>query len=307
MSSPSTAIAGYNSLQTLLTNLGLTEKLSKACPPSTTQTVLGILIDTVSMTLSVTPERLNEIHELLKLWLTKKSATKRELQSLVGKLSFVTKCVRQSRIFLNRLLTLLRSVKSNHHFVRLTQEFRKDLFWWQEFVNVYNGVSLIPRITWSSPDAIFATDSCLTGCGGVNATSFFHSPYPQSILDLNLPIHCLELLAVTVAVKLWGSSYGGMKVQIYCDNSAVVSVLNSSKTKDQFLASCLRKLWFYVSFYEFEIRAVHLSGTDNRLPDLLSRWHINNDFSNLFYKANNDLKLVESFVTDSIFSFNNLF
>ena len=65
VSPPSSADLDYLALGQLLQELGLEEKESKACPPSTTQTVLGVLIDTVAMTISVTPERLCEIKSLI--------------------------------------------------------------------------------------------------------------------------------------------------------------------------------------------------------------------------------------------------
>ena len=107
----------YEHCGLILQELGLQESLSKACPPSTVTTCLGVQINPVDMTLSVTPERLDELVVLLSHWLTKKSATKSELQSLVGKLSFVSKCVRQSRLFLARILAMLCTVKRNHHHV----------------------------------------------------------------------------------------------------------------------------------------------------------------------------------------------
>ena len=74
----------YYHCGSLLTELGLQESPSKACPPSTCMTCLGVQVNIVDMTLSVTPERLNELEMLLSHWLTKKSALKSELQSLVG-------------------------------------------------------------------------------------------------------------------------------------------------------------------------------------------------------------------------------
>ena len=111
--------------------------------------------------MSVTPARLQELKEhLLPLWLTKKSATKTELQSLIGKLSFVSKCVRPGRLFLTRILDTLRSLRRHHHRIKLSAEFRKDIHWWLRFISVYNGVSLIPTELWSEPDSVFSTDAC---------------------------------------------------------------------------------------------------------------------------------------------------
>ena len=75
-----------------------------------------------------------------------------------------------------------------------------------------------------------------------------------------------------------------MKVQIFCDNEAVVTVINSSKTKDPFLATCIREIWFEVAKNGFELRAVHLPGEENRVPDWLSRWDIHNGYREKFFQ-----------------------
>ena len=146
----------------------------------------------------------------------------------------------------------------------------------------FNGVAFIPSPVWSEPDVTIATDSCLEGCGGICDQQYFHSQFPTSILLQNLPIHKLEFLAVLIGARIWGHKFGGMKIRIYCDNKSVVDVINSSKTKDAFMATCLRELWLVVSSYEFELRAVHLPGEENRVADWLSRWHLGHKYQNAF-------------------------
>ena len=126
---------------------------------------LGVQLDTNNFTLSVSSERLCEIETLLGQWLTKRTATKSALQSLVGKLVFVSKCVRQSRVFIARILALLGKLRHNHHHANLTAEFPKDLVWWRRFLREYNVVSMINIAKWTSPDQVFSTDACLAGCG----------------------------------------------------------------------------------------------------------------------------------------------
>ena len=67
-------------------------------------TFIGVLFNSQDLTLSVTPERVKEILELVNIWLLKSTATLKELQSLIGKLSFIASCVHSSRIFIARLL-----------------------------------------------------------------------------------------------------------------------------------------------------------------------------------------------------------
>ena len=82
---------------------------------------------------------------------------------------------------------------------------------------------------------------------------------------------------------MWGCHLQGMKVQIFCDNQPAVQVINSGRTKDPFMASCIRELWLEVSKYGFQLRAVHLPGEDNRVPDWLSRWDCGQKYRDLFY------------------------
>ena len=272
----------YNSLGELLADLGLIENQEKACPPSVVQVVLGVEINTVEGTISVPKERMEEIISLISQWEGKNRSTKVELQSLIGKLQFISKCVQQSRVFLNRLLDALRSMSSSQNSLKLSKAFKKDLSWWSRFVDIFNGVSYIPPLIWAEPDVTFSTDSCLTGCGGICGFEYFHASFPEVIKSQGLPIHKLEMLAVLVGVRLWGRHCEGQKIRIYCDNEAVVQVINSSKTRDSFMGTCLRELWFEVSRFRFQLRAVHLPGEENRIADWLSRWDRGKHYQNSF-------------------------
>ena len=292
ISAPRSAFDDYALTGSLLQALGLHESSHKACPPSTRITCLGVLFDTINFTMSVTPDRLLELQtDLLPTWITKKSATKTELQSLIGKLAFVSKCVRPGRLFLTRILDTLRSLRRNHHRVKLSAEFRKDIRWWMRFINVYNGVSLIPTQLWSAPDSIFSTDACLTRCGGMSSEQYFHVEFPPQVLLRFTAIHLLEALAIVIALRLWGHLWRGRRLMVHCDNFSVVSSLNSSRVRDKLLAVCLREIWFLAEVHEFEIRACHLSSSENRGADLLSRWHLNSSFQKEFFSTYGSLGL----------------
>ena len=284
VSPPEDGMAAYEGLGELLAQLGLLENFPKACPPSTVQLVLGVLIDTVNGTIAVPDDKLDDIKSLLLVWKKKRKTNKVDLQSLVGKLQFVSKCVQQSRIFLNRLLDTLRSFSSEKSKIVLSESFKKDIRWWTLFMTEFNGVSYIPPLVWHEPDVTFSTDSCLTGCGGICGREYFHMSYPEEIMRRQHPIHALEMLAVLVAVRFWGKYCVGGKIQIYCDNESVVRVLNSSKTKDEFLGSCLREIWLEVSKWGFELRTIHLPGVENRIADWLSRWDKHEKYREYFYQ-----------------------
>ena len=70
---------------------------------------LGIHVDSEELTLSVPPFRVHELLQVLSLWSQRSRYTLKQLQSLLGKLSFVTACVKPGRIFVARLFNSLRS------------------------------------------------------------------------------------------------------------------------------------------------------------------------------------------------------
>ena len=51
------------------------------------------------------------------------------------------------------------------------------------------------------------------------------------------------MLNLVIAPKLWAESWSHSVVKLYCDNSAVVQVDQTGKTRDDMLALCLRNIW----------------------------------------------------------------
>lgn len=100
----------YNCLGSILSKCGFEEAPEKASEPTEIMIFLGVLFNTISMTVEVTEERLLEIRALIETWLGYEVASVKQIQSLLGKLNFVAACVKPSRIFISRLLQWLRSI-----------------------------------------------------------------------------------------------------------------------------------------------------------------------------------------------------
>ena len=124
-----------------------------------------------------------------------------------------------------------------------------------------------------------AVDACLIGCGGLMNGRFFHVSFPYFILNQNLHINLCEMLAIVVALKLWGKYFVGKRIVINCDNLVSVRVLNTGATRNTFLQSFLREICFIAAMDQFELKALHIDGCSNRIPDLLSRWDISVNIS----------------------------
>ena len=77
----------------LLFRLGLEEASSKASGPKTKMEYLGVEFNSVTFTKSIPPAKMAQLKDTLFTWLSKKTCTKRQLQSLCGQLLWVAKCV----------------------------------------------------------------------------------------------------------------------------------------------------------------------------------------------------------------------
>ena len=61
------------------------------------------------MSITIPHEKLTEILEECKVWSSRTSAMKKQLQSIAGKLQHIAKCVRPGRSFVNRVLAAVRT------------------------------------------------------------------------------------------------------------------------------------------------------------------------------------------------------
>ena len=247
--------------------LGLEISQSKLVPPSTQVVCLGILVDSKARTISISPEKLQEIILMCRQWSTKNVVSKTQFQSLLGSLLYICCCVKPARFFLNRMLQLLRD---NHERtkIKLTAEFFKDLNWFNVFLKSHNGI-VFYNIKPSNIQVHL--DACLTGLGGIYDNMVYSLPLEsQNILHIT-QIECLNII---VAIKIWAKIWTNKRISIFCDNLAVVEVLSTGKTKDSYLGTCARNVWMLMSLFNIQIDFFHIPGKANVVADLLSRWHI---------------------------------
>ena len=123
---PSKMYEAYHFLLQLLPKLGLEINKKKLVPPTTSMICLGILVDSQVRTMSVPPEKLKCITDMCHEWQNIQVCSKRQLQSLLGSLLIISKCVRPARVFLNRMLEFLRLMGTNK-MATLTCLFFRDL------------------------------------------------------------------------------------------------------------------------------------------------------------------------------------
>ena len=99
----------------------------RCCSPSTSMIFLGKRFDSVNMSISIPADKLTEIRQIIGKLLLKKTVTRKKLESIIGKLSYIADCIRSERLFISRLLNLLRTIYRKSHHINLNTEVKKDL------------------------------------------------------------------------------------------------------------------------------------------------------------------------------------
>ena len=272
------AWSAFNSLKCLLRELGLPMATNKIQPPSSCATWLGITFDTEKMEMRIPGEKLQDTLILLRQWKQKQSCSYTELQSLLGKLHHISKCCKPARLFVGRMLCTLREHYHTRDNVSLDDQFQRDIAWFLDFLPSYNGKALL---THSTPDFTTEVDACLTGCGGICNGVYYHCQFPDFVLQEGHHISRLEMLNVVIAAKMFHTMWAGLTIQLLCDNTATVSVLQTGRSRDSFLLACAREVWYLSAIHDFVLLPCHAPGATLQTADSLSRFHLKPSFRSI--------------------------
>ena len=278
----SQASESFQTLFKILTELGFDISQKKIVTPCTRVTCLGVDIDTENFTVSIPNSKVTEILHICNTWCSKKVCTKRELQSLLGKLLYITKCVKSSRFFLNRMLEVLRNSHRKEK-IQLTAEFHRDLNWFVNFIPKFNGIAFFVH---QNIQYEIELDACLQGLGARCANQVYAIEIPLNFENMGI-VH-LEMINILVAIRTWATLWQGKHIRIHCDNQAVVSVLTTGKTRDSLLAAIARNILMKVAEHDICLRTVHISGKNNEIADNLSRWFMGKEYREKLYALLNN-------------------
>ncbi len=244
----------------------------KCTKPSQCIEFLGIQINTVSRTLSITDTRLHEILDLVETWVDRKRCKKRELLSLIGKLSFVSRVIRAGRTFLRRLITLSTKAKYLHYKLTLNREARADILWWRDCIASHNGVSMFPEHWVTHEYMTVYSDASNVALGAVVGEKWTLMPFVGDKRWLtNKPIHFREMLAVCVALVSFAHVLANCKVLLMVDNQAIVHAINKGSIKCNDTMELVRSLYYTLCLYNIECKCEYIATHDNVLADALSR------------------------------------
>jgi hypothetical protein len=163
-----------NALLRLLHRLGFHINYSKMEGPVQRLTFLGIVLDTLSMTLCIPHDKMQDVRNSLLRVNGARKITKRQLQSLAGKLSWLTQCIHGGRFHVQCLFDRISELGCPWHRTRVTVDMRKDIKWWLDFMHLFNGLTPMVDNRPASPVCI---DACNIADGAYYDGEVIHTPW----------------------------------------------------------------------------------------------------------------------------------
>ena len=271
---PPSAHHDLNSFLAVLDYLDIPVARDKLIGPSTEVVYLGITINTISMCISIPPEKTQEILAILPFWCSRRTCTKTELLSLLGKLNFFAIVVRAGRLFVRRLITLSTTVSKKYHHITLNKDSRADIQWWREFLPHWNHRSLVPPpLKILSNDIMLFTDASKTiGLGAIYDNEWILAKWPPSMLHLDIDFK--ELFAIFAATCTWGHQWKGQRIVFVTDNKPITQIWSSGSSPVPKLMSLIRALFLFAAKNDFSISFKHIFGHYNAIADALSRFQV---------------------------------
>lgn len=272
----------------LILEFGLALSLKKVEGPAQRLEFLGIVVDSLAQSLSISEARQTELQGILASFSGRRRASVRSLHSLLGKLSFAATVLPGARPFLRRIIDRIAGRSSGQS--RLGDAFHADVGYWRAHMARWNG-----RAKWRQPTSapyVFASDASTSGfayglesCpesavaglplsfrpGAVRAGVWSASNGDAARQQESATIQWGEFFCPLAAAVEFAPYLTDSHVVFVIDNESDVYVINRLRTREPRVAGLLRALCDTSLRYNFSFTAVHRAGDDNKLMDWASR------------------------------------
>jgi hypothetical protein len=257
---------------------------------ATRKVILGWLVDTVQLTIELTPRKVSRLTEILSIPTTKKRMSLRRWQQMLGQLRHYTFAIPSGR-YLFSVLQEATTKTDTQHKVRLTDAVHDAL---EDFRWIVTDLSTCPTHLYEwFPDKRYylgACDASKAGMGGIwfphgPATTPFvwRAPFPkevqqQVVSDANpkgtITNSDLELAATIVQLDIAIHSFA-MPLQtlsVLSDNAAAVAwQTKGSTTTTSATAYLLRLQGLHQRHHRYHSVFNHIAGEENAMADTASR------------------------------------
>lgn len=287
----------------IYTSLGVPVQVDKLLAPAHAFKFLGFWWDLRAGLVSLPQQKWDKLVAFLATTKGRRALRLEEIERLCGLAQWATFVVYHGRAHLRALYDLERGVAGRGReramcWRRVGAEARLDLAWWDRVCTTSPPAPVLAQppssgvppgddaqharhsipLEWylpRAPDVVVTTDAAdVAGFGGWWQHRWFCGPYPAEmrLATEGSSTAFLELAAVLVAARLWGASWAGCRVHVYCDNKAAIDAWNRRSSPARRLMTVIRALAdVLLGFNVGPFDLCWLSSDNNWMADELSR------------------------------------
>ena len=257
----------------LLQRLGFTIHVDKSqLDPSTRVVFLGFIIDSETMTVTLTLEKKEKLVILINKVLSKEMVKIRDVASLVGK--FVSSApaslygpLHYRTVERDKNQALKRARGNYEANMSISDEAKHEICWWKDNIE-----SMSAPIQWPPITQEVSTDA--SGKNGWGASMLGRIPiggvWTGDQLDLHINVK--EMMAILYALRAFVDVLQGQHVRVLCDNTTAVFTLNKmGTTKSVECNDMVKEIWQFCREQDMFITCTYIPGKENVVADRASR------------------------------------
>lgn len=238
-------------------------------------TFLGYVLNSVTMKVYPTGEKISKGLELLREFRARKRSTIRQLAGLIGVLNDLTKGCEYGtghyrHLEKDKTRALARSKGDFEGYLELSPNAKNDLTWW-----MLNLARAQRRIWLDIPEICLTMDACDYGWGAV-----FECPTRGKLTtngrwsakEKEGHINIKETRAIWLGLLTFAKDLRNCQIKCRIDNTTAVAYLNhQGGMKNAECDQISRDIWGFAQERNLWLRAVHIPGVDNVEADHESR------------------------------------
>ena len=278
----------------ILGQLGIPTQWRKVKFPTKIAKILGFIFNIEMQIFYVPYDKVVKICIIIDKLLDSTFATKKEIASIKGKLSWCTQVIRPTKAFLRGFDEIIARPIDWHRNIRLSAEIKADLSFFKNAIqSAHNAISFEYFLRNPNQGEIHVwTDAAIkqgTGIGGFASSGhYFQVAWDKLKMDWPWPRNDSsgpELLAVVMFGVFIASLHPNSSILFHCDNIAVVPIINNEVCSLRKKSHMALVRYFVAQMFELRMKfwVEHIPGEMNIEADSLSRFK-NQPFQRLYKK-----------------------
>lgn len=143
--------------------------------------------------------------------------------------------------------------------MKLNSDTHKEINIWLIFLQSFNGVSLLSPLNDHTLDYFqFQPDASGWGCAAIYRDQWFKVQWAGVWCHTHIVVH--EFLPIVFSLFIWGQNWHHSHLHFFCDNEAVVDVINRQSAYDPLMLALLHYVTLLALRFDLFIHATHLPG-----------------------------------------------